>query len=241
METKNNRPKLTIVIPAFNEEKNLEFTVKGLLYVLNEKHLESYEVIIFDDCSNDNTGVIADRIALENKGIEVIHNKVNMGFGYNYKKGVEEAKGEYIMIIPGDNEVISSSFGYLIDSIGKADIVLSYIDNKEERSWIRMIISFFYVELLNFLFNFNMKYYNGISIYPVSLVKKTMPTTFGFAFAAEIAIRLLKGGATYIEVPMFIRPTNKTSAFKIKNIISVIKTIISLFWSINIKKERVEI
>ncbi|MCR4283780.1 MAG: glycosyltransferase family 2 protein [Parcubacteria group bacterium] len=241
MEIKNYKLKLTIVVPAFNEEKNLEFTIRGLMYVLNEKRLENYEIIIFDDSSSDRTGIIADRLALENKGIKVIHNKINMGFGYNYKKGVEMSAGEYVMIIPGDNEVISSSFGYLIDSIGKADIVLSYIDNVKERSWIRRIISFFYVKFLNFLFSLNMKYYNGISIYPVSLVKKTMPTTFGFAFAAEIAIRLLKSGATYIEVPMFIRPTNKTSAFRLKNIISVMKTIIILFWSINIKKERAEI
>ncbi len=239
--TENNKLKLTVVVPAFNEEKNLEFTVRGLLYVLNEKDLKDYEIIIFNDYSSDKTGIIADQLALKNKRIRVIHNDKNMGFGYNYKKGVEEALGAYIMIIPGDNEIISSSFGYLIDSIGRADMVLSYIDNAEERSWFRRVISFLFVKVLNVLFSLNLKYYNGISIYPVNLVRKSMPTTFGFAFASEIAIKFLKAGATYVEVPMFVRPTNKTSAFRLKNVISVIKTIIVLFWDINIKKERIKI
>jgi len=235
--------KISIIIPAFNEEKNLEQAVNGLCLLLDKNNMmNDCEILIFNDKSTDKTGEIADNLAKEISNIRVIHNEKNMGFGYNYRKGVEIAQGEYVMMIPGDNEIETETIWKLIELIGEADIVISYPSNAEVRSLFRRIISFVYVKFLNFLFNLKLRYFNGINIHRVSLARKAIPTTFGFAYAAEMVITLLKSGASYTESPIKIKPiTNKSSAFKLKNIVSVVKTILSLFWRINIKKERIKI
>ena len=232
---------LSVIIPAYNEEKNIRSTVEGLVSVFRNKAFDDYEILIFNDKSTDKTGEIADNLAGEYKGVRVIHNPVNRGFGYNYKKGVDLAQGKYALMIPGDDETDLGSIDSLLNSIGKADLILSYTSNMEVRKLFRRIVSGIFVKFLNATFGLRLKYYNGICIHRTDLARKSVPTTFGFAFAAEMAIKLLKSGFSFVEVPIRIKPTDKSSAFKAKNIISVIKTIISLFWRINIKRERIRI
>ena len=230
---------LSVIIPAYNEEKNIRPTVEGLVSVFKNKIFNNYEILIFNDKSTDKTGEIADKLAREHKEVRVIHNPINRGFGYNYKKGVELAQGKYVLMIPGDDETDLGSIDSLLNSIGKADLILSYTVNMEVRKLFRRIVSGIFVKFLNAMFGLRLKYYNGICIHRTDLARKSVPTTFGFAFAAEMTIKLLKSGFSFVEVPIRIKPTDKSSAFKAKNIISVIKTIISLFWRINIKRERI--
>src|SRR3989344_456608 len=232
---------ISVIIPAYNEEKNIRPTVEGLVSVFKDKTLNDYEILIFNDKSTDKTGEIVDKLAMEHKEVRGIHNPINRGFGYNYKRGVELAQGKYVLMIPGDDETDLDSIDSLLNSIGKADLILSYTTNMEVRKISRRIVSGIFVKFLNAIFGLRLKYYNGVCIHRTDLARKSIPTTFGFAFAAEMSIKLLKSGFSFVEVPIRIKPTNKSSAFKIKNIISVIKTITFLFWKINIKKERLEI
>ncbi|HEY4499668.1 MAG TPA: glycosyltransferase family 2 protein [Candidatus Paceibacterota bacterium] len=234
--------KLSIIVPAYNEEKSLAAAIQWISHLLKEKNFSDYELLIFNDCSKDATGAIADGLAKSDAHIRVFHNPTNLGFGFNYIKGVEEARGEYITLFPGDNENADPTLWNVIGAIGKADIVIGYTENTEARPLSRRFISWLYGKILNLGFGLHIRYYNGMSLYKRELVGKALPSTFGFAFAAAILIRLIKSGFTYLEVPIRIQAnteTRKTSAFKIKNIISVFKTIISLWWDIMIKRERI--
>lgn len=233
--------KLSIIVPAFNEEKNLDPTVRGLANTFKRKNFEDCEILIFDDKSSDKTGAIADGLSREFKNIKVIHNGTNRGLGYNYKTGVEIARGDYVLMIPGDNETDLDSIDQMIDSIGRADIVMTHTANMSIRSFFRRFVSRCFVHALNLLFNLRLKYYNGICIHRTNFARKALPSTFGFAYAAEMAIKLVKSGASYVEIPIKIKLTDKTTAFKLKNILSVLITIANLFWSINIKRERIKL
>ena len=230
---------LSVIIPAYNEEKNIRSTVERLVSIFKDKVLNDYEILIFNDKSTDRTGEIVDKLAREHKEVRVIHNPTNKGFGYNYKKGVDLAQGKYVLMIPGDDETDLDSIDSLFNSIGKADLILSYTVNMEVRKIFRRIVSGIFVKFLNAMFGLRLKYYNGICIHRTDLARKSVPTTFGFAFAAEMTIKLLKSGFSFVEVPIRIKPTDKSSAFKIKNIISVIKTIINLFWNVRIKRNKI--
>ena len=232
---------LSVIIPAYNEEKNIRSTVERLVSIFKDKVLNDYEILIFNDKSTDRTGEIVDKLAREHKEVRVIHNPTNKGFGYNYKKGVDLAQGKYVLMIPGDDETDLDSIDSLFNSIGKADLILSYTVNMEVRKLFRRIVSGIFVKFLNAMFGLRLKYYNGICIHRTDLARKSVPTTFGFAFAAEMTIKLLKSGFSFVEVPIRIKPTDKSSAFKIKNIISVIKTIINLFWNVRIKRNKISI
>ena len=224
---------LSVVVPAYNEEKNLEDAVKSVLSAV--KDFKDYEILIFNDHSSDSTGKIADELASKNKKIRVIHNERNMGLGYNYSKGIELARMNYFTFFPGDNENSDTSFAKMLKDIGKADILIPYTTNQNVRQWYRRIISGTFTSLMNLLFGLNLKYYNGNVAYKTEVLRKVKITTFSFAYSAEILIKLIKTGHSYRELGIEIKPTNKTSIFKPKNMVNVGKTILNLFWEVDVK------
>ncbi len=239
--------KISIIVPAYNEEKNLSNAITSLCAELKNKEMpEQCEIIIFDDYSKDKTGEIADNLAkiFSDFNIRIFHNKKNMGLGYNFKEGVRVSKGDYVTWLPGDNENLTDSFVETLERAGEADIIIPFTSNHEVRPFIRHVISRIYTGMNNFLFGLNLTYYNGLSVYKRDFLNILLPQmTHSFAFSAEILVNLLKSGATYLEVPVKIktRISGKSSAFKIKNIVGTAKTILVLFWNINIKKKRLPI
>lgn len=230
---------ISVIIPAFNEEGNLENTVKDVVSAIETANIENYEILIFNDFSGDRTGEVAERLAIESKRIRVIHNPKNMGLGYNYQKGIELAKNDYVIMVPGDNEVEGKSVGNLFSQVGKADIIISYTANPETRPKTRQIISKSFVKLMNFLFGLKLRYYNGICLIRKDLLQKVEMTTFGFAYMAEILTKLIKSGHSFVEVPMYIRPRayGRVSVFRLKSITGVIRTILLLFSEVYFKKK----
>jgi len=225
---------VTIFIPAFNEEKNLANAVAGALSAV-EGQVDGYEILILDACSSDRTGAIADGLAAENPKIRVIHPQKWAGLGANYMEGVRQARMEYFVMFPGDNENSWQSLAQAIAMAGKADIIISYTLNMEVRARHRRLISNAFVWLLNGLFGLTMRYYNGNAVYKTKQVQGLEVKSQDFAYNAEILIKLIKSGCSYTEFGIQIKPTNKTAIFNIKNIIGVIKTISLLFYDVRIK------
>lgn len=228
------KPSITAIIPAYNESGNIENTAKSILKAMNSLGYKQFEILIFDDFSTDDTGKIADNLALENNHIEVIHNKPNKGFGYNYQKGIEMAQYDYVVMFPGDNVITEASVEDLLSKAGEADIVISYVANPKLRTFTRRNISKAFTILVNFLFFLNVAYYNGSPIIKTTLVRSVPRTTSGFAYMAEILVQLLKSDRSYIEVATNIQPRiyGKSTALKLKNFYSVGKTILNLFWRV---------
>ena len=234
---------VSIVIPAYNEEKNLEATTNFLLERLKKNGILDFEVLIFDDNSTDATGRVADELAKKYLQIQVIHNPKNMNLGFNITKGFQLATKEYVGFIPGDNETEPETLDNIFQNFGKADIIVPYIQNPKVRPLGRRFLSKTYVLIINTAFNLNMKYYNGTCFFKTSMVKKVPVSTYGFAYMTEILVKLLKSGASFIEVPMInrLRQRGATKAFRVKNIISVFKTFIHLFYEVQILRRRVKI
>lgn len=233
------KPTISIIIPALNEESNIKPTVNNVLAAL-EGRFSNYELLIFNDGSTDRTGIVADALAASDKNIKVIHNEKNMGFGYNYKKGVELAKNDYIAMIPGDNEISGDSVKDIFGLVGKANIIIPYTLNFWVRPFFRQLISRAFTNTMNLLFGLSLKYYNGPAIHKRKNIKNIPLSTSGYAFQAEILTRLIKSGYSYVEVGMNIRKRDYgvTKAFKLKNVISVLKTVAKLIWEIWIKERR---
>ncbi len=237
--------KLSIIVPAYNEENGLEVAVGSLFRLLSDNAMDNdSEILIFNDCSQDKTGEIADRLSQKISIVRVFHNERNKGLGFNFREGAKQSRGKYVTWFPGDNENLPQSFVDTVSRIGEADIIIPYTDNMEVRPLSRRIVSSLYTFLNNLFFGLNLKYYNGLSIYRRDVLLAVLPKVGdSFAFSAQILIILLKSGASFVEVPIKIQPKpgGKSSAFRVRNIIGVIKAIFSLFWRINIKKERIKI
>lgn len=97
-----NRYFLSIIIPAYNEEKRILPTLKEIYDYLSRQDY-TYEIIIVDDGSSDNTvQLVKDFIGHNNKEIEILMNGENRGKGFSVKRGMLAAKGEFIFFTDAD-------------------------------------------------------------------------------------------------------------------------------------------
>lgn len=87
---------LSIIIPAYNEEKNLG-PLAGSLLKMIERHRLSAEIVLVDDNSRDSTPQICDILAKKHKNIRAIHRKGNRGMGNTLKEGTRAARGEIVV------------------------------------------------------------------------------------------------------------------------------------------------
>lgn len=234
---------VSIIIPAYNEETKLMPTVSFALEALSRHNIADFEIIIFDDASTDRTGEVADELVKKYSQIKVIHNPKNMNLGFNFVRGIQLAKKEFVGMVPGDNEIDPETLDNVFNALGRADIVMTYIQNPEVRPWGRRFLSATYIIIINTAFGFKMRYYNGGCYFKTSMAKKVPVYTHGFAYMTEILVKLLKSGATYVEVPMINRDRERgaTKAFRLKNIISVFKTFLTLFWEVQVLRKRVKL
>jgi glycosyltransferase involved in cell wall biosynthesis len=111
-------PKLSAVIPVFNEEKAIGSVLDELINVLEELRVE-YEVIVVDDGSEDRTASIA-----AERGVKVVQHVYNMGYGASIKTGLRDASGEMVLIMDGDGTYPTKEIGRLLEYAGKYDMVV---------------------------------------------------------------------------------------------------------------------
>lgn len=223
------RKRLSVIIPAYNEEKNIEATVKSVLRII-PKYCTDYEIIAINDSSKDDTGKIIDKLASKNKKIKPIHNKRNVGFGGSYWRGVKAAKFEYCIMVWGENGHTDQSVHKILSLIGKFDVVIPYYTNMNTRSLTRRLISIAFTKLANILSGYSIKYYNGTTLYKTRDVKNFRRRSAGFGFQAEVLSHVLGLGSSYAQVGVLRNPKTdeSTTAFKVKNIINVGKSILWL-------------
>ena len=100
-----NNLDLSIIVPAYNEEKSIRKSITNLLDVFKKSQI-SFELIIINDGSQDNTLEIIERFkALYSEyDIYVLNNKKNLGKSASLNKGFKIAKGNFTAIHDADLE-----------------------------------------------------------------------------------------------------------------------------------------
>jgi glycosyltransferase involved in cell wall biosynthesis len=227
---------ISIIIPAYNEEGHVQGTVEQVMAALGDRFTD-FEVIIVNDGSKDRTGEIAEKLAAGNSHVRVLHNSPNRGFGYSYRRGVAEARCDYVGFFPGDDAIAAEHMAKVFDLVGTADIISHYTSNLEVRLPSRRVISRTYTRLMNTLFGLKLKYFNGPTIHRREVIQNVTISTYGFAFLSEIMVRLIRSGHSYRQIgtPIRERIQGSSKAFRPRNVVTVGKTICTLFWDVNIR------
>jgi dolichol-phosphate mannosyltransferase len=231
------RKTISVIIPALNEVRNLAPAVEQLLAAL-EGAVDNFEIIIVDDGSTDGTGAVAENLAHTIPQVRALHNARNMGLGYSYARGYRTATMDYLVYVPGDNTWPTPSLMQLFRHLGEADVVTSYATNPQVRPLGRRWVSSAYTAALNLLFSRHLAYFNGLTIYPVAFLRTEPATTLGFGFQAEVLLKALAAGLSYVEVALLIdeRAAGKSKAVNVRNILSVAATVMRLLYELRIRR-----
>jgi dolichol-phosphate mannosyltransferase len=93
--------KLSVVIPAHNEEGSVAATVEGVVAMLKQEGIE-YEVLVINDNSSDRTKEIVDAIGTEDTGVRCLTSYHPPGFGFAVRCGLEQFSGDAVAIMMAD-------------------------------------------------------------------------------------------------------------------------------------------
>lgn len=248
MDNLNNdsgKSSITIILPAYNEVQAIRGAYESTVRALKQAGISDYEILIITNTdpggNHDGTPTVAAQIAKEDSHVRHIHFNHYVGLGFKYCKGVESAQKDYTMMVPGDNDNVESSMVNILKYLGKAPVVIAYTINPEARPFYIRFVSKGFVVLCNLLFGLRMKYYNGSCIYSKKLLQQLPSFSSSPAYNAEILIYLIKSGVKYVETFQEIKKSYAGKTFRLKSVLESIATLASLFWRINIKRERVKI
>jgi glycosyltransferase involved in cell wall biosynthesis len=228
------RPSLAMIVPAFNEEACLAATVRTVAAALAAR-FDDFEVLIVNDASRDGTRRVADELAAADPRIRAVHNDSNLGLGACYRKGVALAAKEYVGWVPAKNSIPADSLTDLFAAAGQAEVVAAYI-RTDNRSLYRRLLSRTFTVLMNGLFGLRLRYFNGPNILRTDLARQVRKTTHSFAFMAEIMIRLVRAGHSYVEIGIHNRERSggKTKAFTLQNLLGVFAIVARLFFEVRV-------
>jgi len=101
-------PELTLLLPCYNEADSVETVLREWIDCL-EPRVPSFEIVAINDGSNDGTGRVLDNLRKEFKTLRVIH-QLNLGASYAVRRGIEAARGNYLLVIEGEGRYEPSDF-----------------------------------------------------------------------------------------------------------------------------------
>ncbi len=112
---------LSVVVPVYNAAQTLERCLKSIEY----QTFKEYELLLIDDGSIDNSGKLCDAYAQSHDNVQVIHQE-NKGASEARNRGIELAKGQYLIFIDCDDEVECDEFAVYMDAAinSQADVIV---------------------------------------------------------------------------------------------------------------------
>ena len=124
---------LSIIIPAYNEERRLPKTLSEIDGYLKQQEYE-YEIIVINGGSEDKTAEVARNLQPEIANLKIINNEKNNGKGYVVRQGLLEAKGEIRLFTDADNSTsidqVEKMLPYFKNGYDSYDIVIGSRDIK---------------------------------------------------------------------------------------------------------------
>jgi len=225
---------LSVIIPAYNEEKRLPQTLKEINEYLKSQNYES-EIIVVSDGSTDRTCEIVEEMKSEIKNLKLICEKINRGKGYGVKIGMLNAKGKYRLFTDADNSTPISEIEKFWPEFEKgADVVIGSRDIKgaildPPQPLFRRFVG----EVFKYLRKIIVGLWKiedsqcGFKCFKKEAAEKIFPKCKieRFAFDAEILLIAEKIGFKIKEVPVYWK-NDLRSKVKLK---SMIKMLIDLF------------
>ena len=122
---------ISAVMPAFNEEGNLEQSVGRMAAALADQ-ARAFEVIVVDDGSQDGTAALLARLKAIHPSLRVVRHPVNRGYGAALRSGFAAARYPWIFLMDADNQFDPADVAVLLAAATDADIVAGYRQRRRD-------------------------------------------------------------------------------------------------------------
>lgn len=222
---------LSVIVPMFNEERFIGELLIDLVENLSASGIE-FEILVVDDGSTDDS-VKNVRLVLDSR-ITLLKLSVNSGKGQAVKLGIQNSKGDFLLIQDADREYLPQDIPKLFDLASQKEKSVVYGSrylgaqlyqdglikkiglwkNQSIGPWLfNILLSRFYFLLTRIKVTDLM---TGYKLYPKVVFVDWLPTTNGFETDHEITQRIRFLGLSILEVPILYHPRTKAEGKKIR-------------------------
>ncbi len=224
MDSNKESVYISIVIPVYNEEKRIEVFLGEVVDYLSQKSF-SYEVIIVDDGSTDNTISLSKQVLEKNipEKCRIIGVVKNQGKGAAVKNGMLAAQGEYVFFLDADGSTAIQEIDQFIALFcPEFDIYTAVRTKKHFAPFKRVFFGKGYIKLANFLLGLKVSDFTcGFKCYRREAAQKVFSRQQlkNWSFDAEDLYIANKEGCRVKEIPVYWKHIGGSKVKVLKNVI----------------------
>jgi cellulose synthase/poly-beta-1,6-N-acetylglucosamine synthase-like glycosyltransferase/4-amino-4-deoxy-L-arabinose transferase-like glycosyltransferase len=200
-------PALSYVLPAYNEEGNIEHTVRACLAVL-DRICPAAEVIIIDDGSSDRTGLIINELAQRDPRVQPLH-QPHQGYGGAVLAGISAARGHLVCYMDSDGQFDPVDLEELINAQLESPnaVVLGYRQQRAD-SPIRLLNAWTWKQTIRMWLGLRgiRDIDCGFKLFPTHVIQASSVSSRGAMVSADLLTRLRRMHVKVVQVPVRHRP-----------------------------------
>jgi glycosyltransferase involved in cell wall biosynthesis len=194
-----SRPALSIVLPAYNEQGNIERAVRSAAAAAAPL-VPSFEVVVVDDGSRDRTGEILAALLLEpGLRLRVVRHPVNEGYGAALRDGFRATTGDLVFYTDADNQFDLRELEDALPLMQDHDAVLGYRVDRQD-PWTRKLVSGGFNALSKLAFGMSVRDLNcSFKLFRGDLLRQLPIDSTDFLVDTEMVARLHQAGWRYVQ------------------------------------------
>lgn len=190
---------LSVVLPAYNEEANIERALRDAVAAVSPL-VDAYELVVVDDGSRDRTYEIL--AAFEGQmpsRLEVLRHPVNRGYGAALRTGFQAARGELVFYTDSDNQFDLSELGGFLPLMKEWDAVLGFRQDRQD-PFLRRSVSSCYNLLASAAFGMSVRDLNcSFKLFRREVLQALPLESDNFFIDTELVVRLHRAGYRYLQ------------------------------------------
>ncbi|MCX5707824.1 MAG: glycosyltransferase family 2 protein [Candidatus Omnitrophica bacterium] len=217
---------LSVILPIYNEEANVELTLKTILAYL-EKLTDDFEIIAVNDGSTDQSPKILAELARKHPRISLINSPKNTGYGWALRKGIISAAKDWILLFDADGQFDIADLERLWEAKAGIDFILGWRRRRNDNPYRRLLGSSgnFLANLILRIQPFIKDINCGFKLFKAGLIKPLALMSAGATINFEILYNLKNYRPVFIQLPVshYPRKAGRATGGDLKNVAILIK------------------
>jgi glycosyltransferase involved in cell wall biosynthesis len=224
-------PYLSLAILAYNEQESIERAARLCSGVL-ESCGQTYELVLVDDGSTDQTPALIEKLVAELPCCRSIRHPRNLGIGAGIRTCYFGTTGQWAVWFPADLQADPRELPRLLRFLPECDVLVTYRDAWQRReTWMRKLVSFTDRRLVRLLFGVSLRDLHWIRFFRRDLLNRMVLTARSPFVDTEMIVSARKLGARLCEVPFPDQPrtTGTAKGASLRNLLGAMSDLFGLY------------